>query len=77
MMNLSAQQPVLVAGIVKSDSVRLADIHILNLTSRKGTISNAEGEFAVTVSPNDTLIFSGIQFYTLGLVVDKKISKYH
>ena len=73
MMNLSAQQPVLVAGIVKSDSVRLADIHILNLTSRKGTISNAEGEFAVTVSPNDTLIFSGIQFYTLGLVVDKKI----
>jgi len=68
-----AQEPVLVAGIVQSDSVKLADIHILNLSTRKGTISNAVGEFAITVSPNDTLIFSGIQFHTLGLIVDKKV----
>lgn len=71
--DLSAQQPVLLAGIVKSDSVRLADIHILNLSSRKGTISNAAGEFAIRVSPNDTLVFSGIQFHTLGMIVDKKL----
>ncbi len=71
-VNLWGQEPVLVAGIVESDSVKLADIHILNLTTRKGTISNAVGEFGITVSPNDTLIFSGIQFHTLGLVVDKK-----
>jgi hypothetical protein len=71
--SLSAQEPVLVAGIVQSDSVRLADIHILNLSTRKGTISNQVGEFGITVSPNDTLIFSGIQFHTLGLIVDKKV----
>ena len=71
--SLSAQEPVLVAGIVQSDSVKLADIHILNLSTRKGTISNQVGEFGITVSPNDTLIFSGIQFHTLGIVVDKKI----
>ncbi len=71
--SLSAQEPVLVAGIVQSDSVKLADIHILNLSTRKGTISNQVGEFGITVSPNDTLIFSGIQFHTLGLIVDKKV----
>ena len=71
--SLSAQEPVLVAGIVQSDSVKLADIHILNLSTRKGTISNQLGEFGITVSPNDTLIFSGIQFHTLGLIVDKKV----
>ncbi len=71
--SLSAQEPVLVAGIVQSDSVNLADIHILNLSTRKGTISNQVGEFGITVSPNDTLIFSGIQFHTLGIVVDKKV----
>lgn len=67
------QEPVMVAGIVQSDSVKLADIHILNLSTRKGTVSNAVGEFGITVSPNDTLIFSGIQFHTLGLIVDKKV----
>ena len=71
--NLLAQEPVMVAGIVQSDSVKLADIHILNLSTRKGTVSNAVGEFGITVSPNDTLIFSGIQFHTLGLIVDKKV----
>lgn len=71
--NLSAQQPALIAGIVESDSVRLADIHILNLSSRKGTVSNSEGEFAIRVSPNDTLVFSGLQFHTLGIIVDKKM----
>jgi len=71
--NVLAQEPVMVAGIVQSDSVKLADIHILNLSTRKGTVSNAVGEFGITVSPNDTLIFSGIQFHTLGLIVDKKV----
>ncbi len=70
---LWAQEPVLVAGIVQSDSVKLSDIHILNLSTRKGTVSNQSGEFGITVSPNDTLIFSGIQFHTLGIVVDKKV----
>jgi len=72
-INVLSQEPVLVAGIVQSDSVKLADIHILNLSTRKGTVSNAVGEFGITVSPNDTLIFSGIQFHTLGLIVNKKL----
>ena len=68
-----AQEPVLIDGFVESDSVQLQDIHILNLSTRQGTISNLNGQFRITVSVNDTLIFSGIQFHTLGLIVDEEI----
>ena len=69
---LSAQEPVLVTGLVESDSVQLQDIHVLNLSTRQGTITNRNGVFRITISANDTLIFSGIQFHTLGLIVDEK-----
>lgn len=72
-LHLSAQEPVLINGLVQSDSVQLQDIHILNLSTRQGTISNINGEFRITVSASDTLIFSGIQFHTLGLIVDEKV----
>src|SRR5210317_1152119 len=72
-VNLYAQEEVLVAGLIQSDSVQLEDIHVLNLSTLQGTITNRYGEFRITVSVNDTLIFSGIQFHTLGLIVDKKI----
>lgn len=72
-LSLAAQEPVLIDGSVQSDSVQLQDIHILNLSSRQGTISNLNGQFRITVSVNDTLIFSGIQFHTLGLIVDQEI----
>lgn len=72
-LHLSAQEPVLIDGFVQSDSMQLQDIHILNLSTRQGTISNLNGKFRITVSVNDTLIFSGIQFHTLGLIVDEKI----
>lgn len=73
LFRLSAQEPVLIDGLVESDSVQLQDIHVLNMSTRQGTITNQNGQFRVTVSVNDTLIISGIQFHTLGLIVDEKI----
>ena len=70
---LRAQERELVAGRIQGDSVYLEDIHILNLSSRQGTISNAYGEFQIQVKLNDTLIFSGLQFHTLGIVVGKSV----
>lgn len=70
---LAAQEGTLIAGLVESDSVQLQDIHVLNLSTLQGTITNANGEFRITVSVTDTLIFSGIQFHTLGLIVDENI----
>lgn len=66
---VKAQDRVIVAGRVQGDSVYLEDIHILNLSSREGTISNAYGEFQIPVKLNDTLLFSSLQFHSLGIVV--------
>ena len=70
-IGLRAQERVTVAGRIQGDSLYLEDIHILNLSSRQGTISNAYGEFQIPVKLNDTLIFSGLQFHTLGIIVGK------
>ena len=72
-MELSAQERVLIDGRVESDSVQLQDIHVLNLSSLQGTITNSNGEFRISLTVNDTLIISGLQFHTLGLIVDEEI----
>jgi hypothetical protein len=71
--NLLAQERIMLDGVIQSDSVLLPDIHVLNLSSRQGTISGFDGEFRISASVNDTLIFSGIQFHTLGLIIDEDI----
>lgn len=71
-VKLRAQEPVMITGLVQSDSVQLQDIHVLNMSSRQGTITNQYGEFRIPASANDTLIFSGIQFHTLGLIINKE-----
>lgn len=68
-----AQERVTVAGRVQGDSIYVEDIHILNLSSRVGTISNAYGEFQIPVKLNDTVMFSGLQFHSLGIVVGKGV----
>jgi len=70
--NLSAQEPVVMTGLVQGDSIQLEDIHVLNMSTRQGTITNQYGEFEIPASVNDTLIFSGIQFHTLGIVLSKE-----
>ncbi len=61
-----------IKGIITSDSVSVENIHIINKTSKKGTVSNQFGEFKIPVKANDTLVFSGIQFYTKELKITKK-----
>jgi len=70
---IEAQERIIVAGRIQGDSIYLEDIHILNLSSKEGTISNAYGEFQIPVRQNDTLIFSGIQYHSLGIVVGKSV----
>ncbi len=62
-------------GRVKSDSTFVENIHIFNKTSKKGTISNLKGEFEIAVELNDTLLFSGIQYYLIELEITKQILK--
>ncbi len=40
----------------------LENIHVINKTSKKNTTTNAYGEFVIEANPNDTLLFSSIQY---------------
>ena len=62
-LNLSAQdRNTTLYGKVTSNSIAVESVHIINQTSKRGTISNKNGEFKITAKKNDTLQFSNIQY---------------
>ena len=62
---------VLVTGEVRSDSIPVEGVHIINKNARKGTVSNHLGQFKITVNNKDTLMFSDIQFQNKILVISQ------
>ncbi len=52
-----------IKGKIINEALSTENIHIINKNSGNATISNKHGEFQILVRINDTLIFSGIQFY--------------
>lgn len=70
---LAQETRVPVRGKILSDSASVEDVHIINLSSRKGSLSNSEGVFFMNVKENDTLQFSNIQFKTKTLIISKEI----
>jgi hypothetical protein len=70
---LSAQDNrTAILGKVFNHSNPVENVHIINKTSNKGTISNKNGAFKITVKENDTLHFSDIQFKTKTVIITKK-----
>ena len=61
----------IVNGIVSSDSLTIENVHIINKSSNRGTISNKFGEFKIHVKENDTLFFSNIQFENKTVITNK------
>ncbi len=62
-INLFAQkEKVVLSGIVKNDSVPVENVHVINLSTRRGSLTNSKGEFRITAKLNDTLAFSDIQY---------------
>ncbi|MBD0779856.1 carboxypeptidase-like regulatory domain-containing protein [Maribacter sp. ANRC-HE7] len=49
-------------GRVYSDSGDVAATHVLNVTSKKASITDQDGFFSITVRLNDTLVFSAVQY---------------
>lgn len=49
-------------GKVYSKDGDVAATHVLNITSKRATITNISGFFAIQVQLNDTLVFSAVQF---------------
>lgn len=56
-------------GTVLSNTKRLANVHIINLNSKRGTITNENGEFEMYAHLNDTLFISSIQYDKVKIAV--------
>ena len=73
-IHLSAQDSgIQLLGKITSDSLAIENVHIINKSSKTGTISDSNGEFAIKVQLNDTLIFSDIQYYLLEIKITKQV----
>jgi hypothetical protein len=60
---LSAQDDrVNILGSVLTDTLSVENIHVLNLSTNIGVVTNSKGQFEIEVQVSDTLFFSGIQF---------------
>ncbi len=70
-LDVSAQQKrVLITGQIYSDSISLENIHVINKTSKKATISSTNGIFEIPVKENDELLFSSIQFKNKIIIIN-------
>lgn len=54
-----SQQEKTISGKVVVKDAMVGDIHVINLTNDKETLTNSKGEFSILVRPDDLLVFSG------------------
>jgi len=71
-LHLTWSQTVDIYGQIESDN-DVENIHIINKSSQKFTITNARGEFKISAKVNDTLVVSSIQNKLKTLVVDLEV----
>lgn len=62
-------------GRVYSKDADVAATHVSNISSKKGTITDAQGFFSISVRLNDTLVFSAIQYKRKEVVVTLEVLK--
>ncbi len=63
---------VLISGEVKNDSSSIENVHILNLNSNIGTLSNVFGMYKIPVKLNDSILFSDIRYETKILIITEE-----
>jgi len=70
-IGISTQSQV-IDGQVLSNGNDVSNVHVLNLSSQRATITNTYGYFSISAKISDKLLFSAIQFKNKQLVVTKK-----
>ncbi|QBA63478.1 carboxypeptidase-like regulatory domain-containing protein [Muriicola soli] len=60
-------------GQTRFDGKGVPDVHIMNTTADKATISDQNGRFSITATMGDTLLFSALQYQRKTLVVSASI----
>ena len=67
----SQEERIKISGMVKSDSLVIEGVHIINLTSKVGTISKSDGTYHLNVMLNDTILFSDIQYENIQVIINE------
>lgn len=70
---LAQDERVTIKGQLMVDTEDLSDIHIINKTSGRGTLSSKTGSFEIPVKVNDSLLVTGIQFYEKRLRISQNV----
>lgn len=60
--SVKAQQSTLIKGYVKSDSLYLKNIHIINESSNLLVLSDNDGFFEIKVKKGDVILFSSVSY---------------
>ncbi|UMB54768.1 carboxypeptidase-like regulatory domain-containing protein [Lutibacter sp. A64] len=72
-INTNAQiKYITFSGTVFDTTETLADVHIVNLNNKIGTISSATGTFSITASVGDVLLISSIQYEPLKIKITEE-----
>ena len=56
-------------GQVTSEGQGIADVHVMNTSRNRATITNANGDFSISANLNDTILFSAVQYKKKTVVV--------
>ena len=72
------QSSVLLKGKVQNDNTEafMPSVHVLNLNSVEGVITNEKGQFEIAAQVNDTLYFSYLGFKPLKVAVSNDMIKF-
>ena len=79
-MSNAQEERVVLRGELINEEQSTEDIHVINLSSRRGTLSDAFGQFEIEAKANDTLLISSLIFDKNEIIVteenieDRKIS---
>jgi len=69
MNGFSQEKSMVLSGKILSSSTAVSNVHVFNLNSRLGTVSNDLGVYVISVKLNDTLLFSSLQYKRMQLIV--------
>ena len=68
---LWSQEVEILGKVISEDNVE--NVHVLNLSSKHFTVTNANGRFTINAKLQDTITFSSVQHKRLFLIVDEAI----
>jgi len=68
----SQDKTVILHGKIISNTKAIANVHIYNISKKRGTVSNDKGVFEIIASANDTLYISSLQYKKSTYLITEK-----